>query len=58
LHPVVCSADIVNSSRTYFFGISITCTRKAISTTNVVIIPITRPNTPLATVEEPISTSI
>jgi hypothetical protein len=35
-----------------------TCTRKAISTTNVVITPITSPKTPLATVEEPISTSI
>lgn len=28
------------------------------STTNVVITPITRPKTPLATVEEPMSTSI
>lgn len=35
-----------------------TCTRKAISTTRLVITPITSPKTPLATVEEPISTSI
>jgi hypothetical protein len=34
-----------------------TCTRKAMSTTNVVITPITSPKTPLATVEEPISIS-
>lgn len=35
-----------------------TCTRNAMSTTNVVITPITSPRTPLATVEEPMSTSI
>lgn len=35
-----------------------TCTRKAMSTTSVVMTPQTSPRTPLATVEEPMSTSI
>lgn len=35
-----------------------TCTRKAMSTTNVVITPTTSPKTPLATVDEPMSQSI
>lgn len=34
-----------------------TCIRKAISTTNVVTTPNTKPKTPFATAEEPISTS-
>lgn len=42
----------------YWWWYGITWTRKAMSTTRVVITPQTSPRTPLATVEEPMSTSI